>query len=102
MEKPGLSLKPINILESYGSVGYYQILLILFIGEVLDTFKRVSWTWIPDVLNQSSFKPIPIAETFKQLLGPQNYRKFNCYYSFIYIYGEKNVHKSPKTFEKIL
>ena len=25
-----------------------------------------------------------IAETFKQLLGPQNHRKFNCYYSFIY------------------
>ena len=70
----------------------------------LDTFKRVSLTfksWIPDVLNQSSFKPIIIAETFKQLLGPQNHGKFNCYYSVIYIYGEKNVHKSPKTFAKI-
>ena len=73
IEKPGLSLKSVNILESYGSVGYYQILLILSIREALDAFKRVSRTfksWVPDILNQSSFKPIIIAETFKQLLGP--------------------------------
>ena len=79
MDKPGLSLKSIKSLESSGSREYYQILLILSIREALDTFKRVFWSfksWIPDVLNQSSFKPVIIPETFRQLLGPQNHRKF--------------------------
>ena len=39
MEKPILSLKSVNIFESYGSIGYYQILLILPIQEAFIHLK---------------------------------------------------------------
>ena len=89
----------VKICQHFGELWLYRV-LSNFIdtshARSLDTFKRVSWTFksrIPDVLNQSSFKPVIIAEMFKQLLGRQNHGKFNCYYSVIYIYGKKNVHK---------
>ena len=41
MKKPGLLLEYIKIFRSSCFRGFYQILLILSIHEVLDTFKRV-------------------------------------------------------------